>query len=166
MRIKSYFSSVLEWMKVTQLCPTVCDSMNCTVHGIVQARILEQVAFPFSKGSPLPRDWTQVSRIAVGIFTRNLFLLKCSATREASSVLATGKILKTSLITEFVPASLSSVRWLLFPWPQDGQFVPRHYDQVCFRQSLVPAGAVLSIWRENSFLSGFTLQISACISLL
>ena len=38
-----------------------------TVHGILQARILEWVAFPFSRGSSQPRDWTQVSHIAGGI---------------------------------------------------------------------------------------------------
>ena len=38
-------------VKVIQLCPTLCNPMNYTVHGILQARILEWVAFPFSKGS-------------------------------------------------------------------------------------------------------------------
>ena len=51
-------------MKIAQLCPTLCDSMNYTVHGILQARILEWVAFPFSMGSSQPRDWTQISHIA------------------------------------------------------------------------------------------------------
>ena len=36
--------------------PTLCDPMDYTVHGILQARILEWVAFPFSRGSPQPRD--------------------------------------------------------------------------------------------------------------
>ena len=40
-----------------------------TVHGILQARILEWVAFCFSRGSSHPRDWTQVSHIAGGLFT-------------------------------------------------------------------------------------------------
>ena len=60
-------------VKVTQLCPTLCDPVDCTVHGILQARIL---AFPFSRWSSQPRDWTQVSCIASGFFT-------CWATREA-----------------------------------------------------------------------------------
>ena len=51
-------------LKVIQLCPTLCDPMDYTVHGILQARILEWVAFPFSRGSPQPRDRTQVSHIA------------------------------------------------------------------------------------------------------
>ena len=51
-------------VKVTQSCPTLCDTMDCTVHGILEARILEWVAFPFSRGSFQPRDQTQVSHIA------------------------------------------------------------------------------------------------------
>ena len=59
---------------VTQSCPTLWDSMVCSlpgssVHGIFQARILEWVAISFSKGSSWPRDWTQVSRIAGRRFT-------------------------------------------------------------------------------------------------
>ena len=51
-------------MKVSQLYPTLCNSMDYTVHGILQARILEWLAFPFSSGSSQPRDQTQVSCIA------------------------------------------------------------------------------------------------------
>ena len=50
-------------VKVAQLCPTLCNSMDYTVHGILQARILEWVAFPFFRGSSQPRDRTQVSHI-------------------------------------------------------------------------------------------------------
>ena len=42
-------------MKVAQLCPTLCDLMDYRVHGFLQARILEWVAFPFFKGSSQPR---------------------------------------------------------------------------------------------------------------
>ena len=50
---------------VTQSCPTLCDPLNCnSVHGILQARILERVAILFSRVSPQPRDWTPVSCIA------------------------------------------------------------------------------------------------------
>ena len=41
-------------VKVTQSCPTLCDPMDYAVHGILQARILEWVAFPFSRGSSQP----------------------------------------------------------------------------------------------------------------
>ena len=51
---------------VAQLCLSLCDSMDCSlpgssVHGILQARILEWVAIPFSKVSSQPRDQSWVS---------------------------------------------------------------------------------------------------------
>ena len=54
-------------VKFAQSCPTLCDPMDYTVHGVLQARILEWVAF--SWGSSQSRDWTQVSHIAGGFFT-------------------------------------------------------------------------------------------------
>ena len=48
-------------VKVAQLCPTLCDPMDHTVHGILQARILEWVAVSFSRGSSQPGDCTWVS---------------------------------------------------------------------------------------------------------
>ena len=61
--------------------PTLCDPMDCilpgsSVHGILQARILEWVTFPFSRGSSQPRDQTWVFCIASRFFT-------IWATREA-----------------------------------------------------------------------------------
>ena len=55
----------MKWVNVTQLCLTLCDPMDW----ILQARILEWVAFPFSRGSSQSRDQTQVSCIAGGFFT-------------------------------------------------------------------------------------------------
>ena len=68
-------------MLVAQLCLTLCDPMVCSppgssVHGILQARILEWVAIPFSRGSSQSRNWTQVSHMAEWFFT-------IWATREA-----------------------------------------------------------------------------------
>ena len=48
-------------VKFAQSCPTLCDTMECTAHGILQARSLECVAFPFCRGSSQLRDQTQVS---------------------------------------------------------------------------------------------------------
>ena len=45
-----------EKAKIFQSCPTLCDPMNYTVCGILQARILEWVAFPFSRGSSQHSD--------------------------------------------------------------------------------------------------------------
>ena len=61
-------------MLVAQLCPTLSNPMDCSppgscVRGIPQARILEWVAIPFSRGSSWPRDQTQVSCKAGRFFT-------------------------------------------------------------------------------------------------
>ena len=54
-------------MKVTQSCLTLWDPWT-VVHGILKARILEWVGFPFSRGSSQAKDQTQVSHIAGGFF--------------------------------------------------------------------------------------------------
>ena len=56
--------------KSLSLCLTLCDPMDYRFHGILRARILEWVAFLFSRGSSQPRDRTQVSCIAGRFFTR------------------------------------------------------------------------------------------------
>ena len=53
-------------MQVAQSCLTRCDPMDCIV---LEARILEWVAVPSSRGSSQPRDRTQVSNIAGGLVT-------------------------------------------------------------------------------------------------
>ena len=66
-------------------CVRLRDPMDYTAHEILQARILEWVVFPFSRGSSQPRDWTQVSQIAGRFFTSG-------ATREAHSQQEVGTI--------------------------------------------------------------------------
>ena len=63
-----------KWKSLSRV--QLCNPMDYTVHGILQARILEWVAFPFSRGSSQPRDQTQVSHSACAFFTS-------WATREA-----------------------------------------------------------------------------------
>ena len=63
------FIQICMHAKSFQSCPTLCDPLDCSplgssVHGILQARILEWVALPFSRGSSLPRDQIHVSCIA------------------------------------------------------------------------------------------------------
>ena len=63
----------LEWALITQACPTLCDPLDCnppgsSVHGILQARILKWVAFPFSRGSSQPRYWIWVSCVTGRFF--------------------------------------------------------------------------------------------------
>ena len=59
-----YLHSKMGKVKVAQSCLTLCSSMDYIVHGVLQARILEWVAFPFSRESSQLRDHTQVSHIA------------------------------------------------------------------------------------------------------
>ena len=59
-----YLNMYMLCAKSLQLCLILCDPMDCSppgssVHGILQARILEQVAISFSRGSSQPRDWTR-----------------------------------------------------------------------------------------------------------
>ena len=66
-------------MIITQSCSTLCDPWTITcqvplVHEIFQARILEWVVIPFSRGSSRPRDQTHVSYITGKFFTRRLLV--------------------------------------------------------------------------------------------
>ena len=70
----SYCNQSSLLMSVPQSCPAPWDPGFCSppgssVHGILQARTLEWVAMPSSRGSSWPRDGTQVSHIAGGFFT-------------------------------------------------------------------------------------------------
>ena len=65
---------------VAKFCPTLVTPWTVAfqgsfVHGISQARILECVAISFSRGSSLPRDPTQVSCIAVGVFANSISMI-------------------------------------------------------------------------------------------
>ena len=66
-QLSSQGSQKHQWVVVlvAQSCPLLCDLMDCSqpgscVHGILQARMLEWVAIPFSRGSSWPRDRTWV----------------------------------------------------------------------------------------------------------
>ena len=72
--LKSYLCLHVYLVLVTQSCPTLCEPMDCSppvssVHGILQARIQEQVVIPFSRRSSQPWDPTWVSWNAGRFFT-------------------------------------------------------------------------------------------------
>ena len=59
---------------IAQSCPTLCNPTDCSlpsfsVHGIIQARILEWIAIPFSRGTSQPRDQFLVSCLSGRFFT-------------------------------------------------------------------------------------------------
>ena len=64
-------------VKDTYSCLTLYDSVDYTVYGILQARILEWVAYPFSSRSSQLRNWTGVSYIAGGFFTNWAIMVLC-----------------------------------------------------------------------------------------
>ena len=99
-------------VKVTQSCPTLCDPMDCTVHWILQARILEWVSSPFSRGSSQPRDQSQVS-IAGRFFTSWV-------TRKSKN---TGV------------GSLSLLQWIILTQESNWSFV--HCTQILYQLSFI-----------------------------
>ena len=91
-----------------QSCPTVCDPVDCgppgsSVHGILQARTLERVATPFSRGSSPPRDRTWVAHIAGRFFS-------VWATREACFSILSPVPTVTAVLWIFVCQGLSWIR--------------------------------------------------------
>ena len=92
---------------VTQSCPILCDPMDCSlpgssVHGILQARIMDWVAMLSSRGSSQPSSWIQVSCIASGFFTD-------WATREAQVATYTISINRVQFTLQFT----TSIYWWL-----------------------------------------------------
>ena len=102
---------------VTESCLILCDSMGCSppgssVHGILQARVLECIAIPISSGSPQPRNPIQVSYV-VGRF------LTTWSTMEAHGLKS-----KTQNSSKFFSSSsLSSHPWEFHPDPWLSSFV-------------------------------------------
>ena len=97
--------------KSLQLCPTLCNPMDwsspgSSVHGILQARILEWVAIAFSRRSSWPSDQTQVSHIADRFFT-------IWATREA---LCSIRICQICHIFYYRLQPLQHKSWWLVEW--------------------------------------------------
>ena len=95
-------------MKVTQSCPTLCDPMDYRVHGILQARILEWVAIPFSRGLSQPRDETQVSCIAGGFF-----LLAEPPRKPKNTGMGSLSLLQEIFLTSESNWCLLHYRWIL-----------------------------------------------------
>ena len=109
-------------VKVTQLCPTLCNPMDYRAHGILQARILKWVAFPFSRGSSQPRDWTQVSLIAGGFLTS-------WAIREAQ--VSSLSLLQQIFPTQELNWGLLHCRCILYQLSHTGSLHGHTYTNIC-----------------------------------
>ena len=107
-------SELSQGVKVAQSCLTLCDPMDQTVPEILQARILEWVTFPFSKGYSQPRDWTQVSHIAGRFFTS-------WATRGAQEYWSSSlSLLQQTLPTQELNQGLLYCRQILYQLSYEG----------------------------------------------
>ena len=95
-------------VKVIPSCPTLCYPVDYTVHGILQARILEWVAIPFSRGSSQTKDQTQISHIAGGFFTS-------WAMRESQEYWS-GFLLQRIFPTQESNQGLLQCRQILYNW--------------------------------------------------
>ena len=108
-------------MKVTQLCLTFCDPVDYRVHGILQARILEWVAFPFSRGSSQPRDRTQVVSILQSALQTDSLPGK-----PKNNVAGSLFLLQEIFPTQESNWGLLHCRWILYQLSYQGrQFCPK-----------------------------------------
>ena len=137
--------SLLSCVCVAHLCPAICNPMDCgspgsSAHGILQAGILEWVAFPFSKVSSQPRDQTCISCIAGRFFTswatREAPLL-CSASLNSMiqslqpySVKALSPCLSLAFLDELTPST--------FKPTYECKWLQLNYSQPCYLDSLAP----------------------------
>ena len=96
-------------VKVTQLCPTLCDSK-----GILQVRILEWVVFPFSRGSSQPRDGNQVSCFAGRFFT------SWAQGRPKNTGVGSLSLLQWIFLTQELNRYLLHCRWILYQLSYQG----------------------------------------------
>ena len=112
-------------VKVVQSCLILCDPKNYTVYGILQARILEWVAFPSSMGSSQSRDWTQVSHIPGGILYQlnhqgspNDSLVKNLPPVQETQGIHVGFLGQEDPLEEEMEAHSSILAWKI-PWTQE-----------------------------------------------
>ena len=103
--------SELKWKSLSHV-QLFVTPLDYPVHGILQARILEWVAVPFSRGSSQPRDRTQVSHIAGGFFIS-------WATREALNVNTSYLKINISLKNRLNARKFKI--WLSCPWCNYGK---------------------------------------------
>ena len=161
-------------MKVAQLCQTLCNLKDYTVHGILQGRILEWVAVPFSRGSFQPRDQTQVSHIADSLPTepqrkpRNIGVVSLSLLQgifpgqESNQGLLQCRQILYKLSYE--RSSRTSPKWL-FLWPRLSR--PLNSEYISHPHYLGPEAAFeciqcVSFCFYDAFLPLFSPHPSKC----
>ena len=104
-------------MKVIQLCLSLCNPMDYTVHGILLTRILEWVAFPFSRGSSQPRDQTQVSSLKADSLPAEL------QGKPKNTGVSSLTLLQRICLTQESNWSLLHYRWILYQLNYQGSLI-------------------------------------------
>ena len=117
--------------EVAQSCPTLCDHVDCnllgfSVHGILQARILEWIAISFSRGSFRLRDRTQVSRLGGRCF--NLYPPQTDFGRWGNCSRSLSES-KAAFAAHYFPFFVNITRGMQEPWCWNASWwcVSRHY---------------------------------------
>ena len=113
---------------VAQSCQTLCNPMDCSppgssVHWILQARIVEQVAILFSRGSSWPRDQTQISHTAGRVFTiwANREAHKSTPFENICSPYEVRKVIQEGLLAFWVTACRRPWTWACHDKGLDGK---------------------------------------------
>ena len=103
--------------KVTQLFRTLCDPRHYTVHGILQAKILEWVTFLFSRGASKPVDQTQVSHIAGNSLSAGP---QC---KPKNTGVGSISLLQQIFLTQELNWGLLNFRWVLYQLSYQGSLI-------------------------------------------
>ena len=154
-------------VKVTQSCLTLCEPMDYTVHEILQAWILEWVAFPSSRGSSWPRDWIQVFHIVGRFFTswatrKPSYWEWCKVAKGIdcfSDLWETDRKLTKEMksifplfLMELLRQSRSSKCCVLLSWSSDWQVTLASRSPASSEQVMAPGWCHLVLLKCTSFL--------------
>ena len=133
--------------------------MDYTVHGILQARILEWVAFPFSRASSQPRDWTQVSRIAGG------FLPAEPQGKPKNTGMGSLSLLQWIFPIQWLNRGLLHCRWILYQLSNQGS--PRAMCTCSSQTQCIPLPLTVCWWKNKMMSKSHqTLQASQIVRCL
>ena len=156
-------------MLVAQSCLTLCSSIDSSspgssVYGILHERILEWVAIPFSKGSSLSRDQTQVFHIAGRFFTiwatrEVLYVNKRTYNTFVHITLAKIMDFPDSSIGEESTCNAGDPSWIpgLGRCPLEGKVYPLQYSGLENSMDCIVHGVTKCWTQMNNFTFSFTL---------
>ena len=123
-----------------QSCPTLSGPVDYTVPGILQARIREWAAFPSSRGSSQPRDWTQVSYIAGGSLPVEL------QGEPQNTGVGRLSLLQQIFLTQELNQGLLHCRWILYQLSYQG--TPHPTPRVS--PNIIPLCSALWLFRNKT----------------